>query len=462
MGFVRTFAPLIPQRIARSGMARRAAHNFSWLAAEKLTALGMALIVSIQVARYLGPSEFGVLSYVMAVAALAAPLATLGINHILTKELTQHPDAAGRTLGTAALLRKAGALLAVAAVGAWALFAPATDARVPGFALLLVAAGLVGSLEFLQYWFLTSRKMNAYSAARMTNSVLFSVIRIAQIYLGASLEAFVIVTAVETIGAGALTYVAYRRARTTPIRWSFDAALAKKLLSRSWPLTFAALASAVYHKIDVIMIAEMASTAEAGVYAVAARFSEVWYFIPTMLLTALFPALLELKAKSAEAYQRHMQNIYDALAAAGTLVAVVVTIVAVPMIDLLFGPAYAPAALILSIHVWSGVFIFMRAMLGKWLIIEDLYIFSLVTQGAGTIVNVALNFYMIPRYGAVGAAIATLVSYASASYLALALHPRTRPMFVMMTRSLFWPRRLPELVRLAQRRRRRAAPGDRP
>src|SRR3546814_15167018 len=82
--------------------------------------------------------------------------------------------------------------------------------------------------------------------------------------------------------------------------------------------------------------------------------------------------------------------------------------------------------------------------LSKWLIAEELYIFSLVTHGSAAIVNVAINIALIPKFGGVGAAVATLVSYATAGFLSLLLHHRTRGLFFMMLKSPMWPPRIGE------------------
>ena len=121
------------------------------------------------------------------------------------------------------------------------------------------------------------------------------------------------------------------------------------------------------------------------------------------------------------------------------MVAVGVSLMAPWLVGLLFGPEFSASAAILAVHVWAGVFIFMRAAFSKWLIAEHLLIFSLVTQGAGALMNIGLNLVMIPVWGGIGAAWATVFSYATASYLALWLFPSTRPAAMMMTRAMTAP-----------------------
>src|SRR3546814_2306816 len=125
-------------------------------------------------------------------------------------------------------------------------------------------------------------------------------------------------------------------------------------------------------------------------------------------MNAVVPGRLSLRRSDPDQYDLRVQDLFDLLAAAGTLLAIAVTLTAWWFIPLLYGPEYQPAALMLMIHIWASIFVFMRAVLSKWLIAEELYIFSLVTHGSAAIVNVAINIALIPKFGGVGAAVATL------------------------------------------------------
>ena len=93
---------------------------------------------------------------------------------------------------------------------------------------------------------------------------------------------------------------------------------------------------------------------------------------------------------------------------------------------------YSEAATLLAIHIWASIFIFMRSVFSKWIVAEDLLRFSLITHGAGAVIVFVINSLLIPAMGGMGAAIATLISYAMAS-CCLALFPNTRIMFYMMS-----------------------------
>jgi PST family polysaccharide transporter len=124
-------------------------------------------------------------------------------------------------------------------------------------------------------------------------------------------------------------------------------------------------------------------------------------------------------------------------------IAVAATLFADRIVLALFGAQYAAAAAILQIHIWGGIFIFQRAVASKWMIAENLFMFSFVSHGLGAVLNIALNLMLIPHWGALGSAVATVISYAGASYLFTFCSRRTWPMARMMTESLLLPLTLP-------------------
>jgi O-antigen/teichoic acid export membrane protein len=179
-----------------------------------------------------------------------------------------------------------------------------------------------------------------------------------------------------------------------------------------------------------------------GVYSVAVRFSEVWYFIPTAMVTSAFPRLVELRQTDLKRYDRRLQQGFDVLFILALVVAVLMTLLGRPVVEWLYGPAYSRAGSILAIHVWAGIFIFMRALFSKWVIMENALVLSLVSTAFGAIMNVILNLLLIRPYGGHGAAVATLISYAVASYLTLLVIPRTWTIAKMMTKSMLFPIRV--------------------
>ena len=195
----------------------------------------------------------------------------------------------------------------------------------------------------------------------------------------------------------------------------------------------------IYLKIDQFMLRWMLGLEEVGIYSVAASISETWYFIPTAIMISFFPKLIELSNKKNSLYKLRLQQLIDMVFIIALIIAILITLLADEIILFLFGDPFIQSANVLIIHIWASLFIFMRAVFSKWVLIENMLVFSVVTEGLGTISNILLNLWFIPSFGLTGAAFASLISYAIASYFSLLLHPRSRIVFIMMSKAMFSP-----------------------
>jgi O-antigen/teichoic acid export membrane protein len=211
------------------------------------------------------------------------------------------------------------------------------------------------------------------------------------------------------------------------------------MLQDSWPLILSGVMITIYMKIDQVMLGNMANAQAVGNYGAAVRFSEIWYFIPMAVCSSVFPAILRAKQRSKEEYYARLQQLYDIVAWMALAIAIPMTFVSVPLLTTLLGKEFAEAGQILAWHIWAGPFVFLGVARSNWLMAENLTRFSFLTTSLGAIVNVWLNFLLIPPYSGVGAAIATVLSYAVASHISCLLYP---PMFksgLMLTKALFIP-----------------------
>jgi polysaccharide transporter, PST family len=436
------FAPLldtISKRLEGRTNLKKIIQNSGWLYLEYVVQVISQLLVGIWVVRYLGPEKYGILSYAISFVALFAPLATLGLNHIVTREIIKSPEIKDKIMGTSFFLRILANILAIT-ITMTAIMVLRPDDKMLQFAVAVLSlTSLFQSLMVIEFWFLSKVQSKYVAISKIIVMVISGIIRIVLVWSKASLIDFITVFAIEKVLLGLGLVIMYQFRGEKVKNWSFDSGLAKSLASQSWPLILSGIAGIIYLKIDQVMLLQMHSSAEVGIYAVAARISEFWYFVPNVIVASAFPALVEMREKNRDQYMTNLQKLYIFLAMLSLSIAIPLTFAATPLLTLIYGKEYSASGLILSIHIWASLFIFMRALLSKWIIAEGLLTFSLVTHVAGAMSNIILNFVLIPRYGGVGAAIATVVSYAAASYFALFLSNRTRISGFMMTNAIFYP-----------------------
>ena len=104
-------------------------------------------------------------------------------------------------------------------------------------------------------------------------------------------------------------------------------------------------------------------------------------------------------------------------------------------------------------HIWAGVFVFLGVGSTQWLVIEHLEKYSFFRIIFGACLNVIMNFFMIPKMGGTGAAVATLISQMTAAYLANYINPKTRPVFFIQTKAILNALRLKPLKFLINKQR---------
>ncbi len=425
-----------------SAVARIIVKNTGWLFLGRVGVLVINFLAILLVARHLGPELFGRLSFAIAGVALIAPLAQLGLHAIVTRDLVRSPGDREDILGTALSLRLTGGAFAIGVGLAliW-LLRPDDPALQFYFFLLLIGEAMKSFMVFM-HWMESEVNGRLVAICQLAVSLLLACGRVLCVLLEAPLIAFVIVEALQGAFIAAMFAGAYVTSGHSLFRLRFSGAIAGRLLRQCAPLIASGITAVIYLKIDQVMLGQMIGEAEVGVYALAARISDVWYFFPTMLVTSAFPFLLQRQENSPADYGRMLQNLMDVLFWIGVAVALVVSVTAPYIIPALFGEDYATTGYILAIHIWAGVFISMRALVSKWILAEGLLMFSLVSQGSGAIANVALNLYLIPAWGGYGAAVATLISFAIATYFSLIVFRKTRYITTTMNRSVIAPVRL--------------------
>ena len=410
-------------------------NNIGWLFADKILRMGVALFVGIWIARYLGPEQFGLLNYALAIVTLFSAVASMGLNGIVVRDLVKEPCTADTTLGTAFLLQLFGGLLAFALAVVVVSFTRPNDnlarmiVAVLGFILVFKATDVV------KYWF--ESKVQSKYIIWVENSVflLLAVIKVSLILAKAPLMAFVWAAFVESaiVSLGAILVYSQRGGHLST--WRVNYKRAKSLLMDSWPLILSSLAIVMYMRIDQIMLGQMLDDEAVGIYTAAVRVSEVWYFIPTAIVISVFPSIIESKKQNEVQFYQRLQKLYDLMVLLALAVAIPMTFMSNWVISLLFGADYIQAGTVLAIHIWSGLFVFLGVASGSWYLSENLQIMAFGRAFLGAITNIVANIYLIPRYGVIGAAIGTILSQVVAAYFFDAIYPKTRYTFWMKTKS---------------------------
>ncbi|MRR06370.1 MAG: flippase [Deltaproteobacteria bacterium] len=435
------YLPLfVKQRLEGRHQLHRIIANTGWLFADKLIRMGMGLLVGVWVARYLGPDQFGLLNFAGAFAALFTAIASLGLDGIVVRNLVRRPGERNEILGTALLLKLTGGSLSIAlAMIAVRLMRPA-DTLTHWLVGIAIAGTIFQAIDPIDFWFQSQVRSKYTVYAKNGAFLLTAILKVILILVKAPLMAFAMAGLAEIAMGSIGLLLAYRATGGFITVWRARLPLARELLRDSWPLILSGVVIMIYMRIDQVMIGQISGNQEVGVYSAAVRLAEVWYFIPTAVVSSVFPGIVEARAIGDEPFYGQLQKLYNFMAFLAYAVALPVTFIAGPVVNILFGSAYEKAGPMLAVLIWAGLFTNLGVARSSFLTAMNWTRLHFLTVSLGCVINVGLNFLLIPRYGGMGAVIASFVAYWFASHGACFLFPPLRKTGWMLTRAMIYPR----------------------
>lgn len=414
--------------------------NTSWLFLEKVFRLVIGVFIGIWIARYLGPESFGLFSYAISFVGIFIAVATLGLDGIIVKELVKGDVDRDVLIGTAFGLRLIGSFFVILLLSISIQFT-SNDFQLNIYIFIIASSTIFQSFNVIDYYF-QSQVISKYAVySNMISMAISSCIKVFLIINEADLIAFIYLVLFDSFILSLGLIYFYIKNKMQIFAWSFDLHIALSLLKNSWFLILSGIVSSVYMQIDQVMIQNMLGSSAVGQYAAAVKLSEIWYLFPAVISASLFPAIINAKNISDEKYYSYFQKLYDGLVWFAIFISVAMTFAGDWLITFLYGLEYQTAGTVLKIHVWSSIFIFIGVASSKWFIIENLLKYSFYKALSGSILNVVLNYYMIPVYGIIGSAVATLLSLILADYFFNLFSSKTRITFILQTNSFLLPLR---------------------
>lgn len=384
--------------------------NSGWMMGEQVLKLFGGLVIGVLIARHLGVDAFGKLGFALAYVGIFGIISTLGLNRIGMRELVAAGDdtvAVSRVENTILVMRMSiGFLLMPLAVFvAWVI--GGVDLRL---VLILSPICLFMAFDVVELHFQSMSQARKSSSARSISYLIVMLIRVVLLACGADLIAFGAAAMFEYLGAATALFIVFRANGNQFRPANFDPSLARRLVMESWPEIFASFAGILFIRLDQVMLGIMNGPHDVGIFAVASRLSEAWYFIPVALVTSTFPSIVRVRDINYQQYLNRIGHLMRALVAISYAAIAVTTISAHWIIVRLYGNQYAQSADVLVIHIWCGLFMSLGLASGSWIMAEKRVKLNLYRNICGAVVNITLNLILIPHYGPIGASISTLCS----------------------------------------------------
>jgi O-antigen/teichoic acid export membrane protein len=401
----------------------------------KIVSLFGGLLVGIIVARYLGPEQYGLMSYVISYVFLFQTFALFGLDSIEIREEARGQKPFPVIIGTAFCLKLflGCCFIILAILTSWMMEADRyTTLLVAIYSLSVV----LNSLIVIRNYF-TAIVQNEYVVkAEISRTLISIVIKIILLVLNTSLTWFVLAYMFDFVLLGTGYIMAYRAKIGFIREWQFDREYAIFLLRESFPLLLTNAAVIIYQRIDQVMIGNMIDKSSVGYFSVAAKFTEVLIFLPMILAQTITPILVKARERNVEEYKSKAQQFMNISFWLSLTVSAIVSMLAYWLIRLTFGQAYLPAVAVLQVMAFKTASVALSNTAGAMLVTEGLQRYAILRDGFGCIVCVLLNYLLLPRYGMVAAAFVSIASNIAAGYLADAIVPAYRHLFVCQTKTL--------------------------
>jgi len=412
----------------RSETSQKVVSNIFWLITDLFSKLVTGVVIGALVARYLGPEQYGLLSYALSIIVISSAIAPLGLQGLVIKQLVNHPTTTQSTISTAfTLLMASSAIAYLALFGVAHYIAPSNKEVFP----LLIIGGislLLKPFDAVKYWFESQLKSKTVVLIQNSALLITSLIKLALIYYQSPITHFVWILVIESlvIAAGLLFALNHSGQRLIAIS-NTNFTLARELITHSWPLFLSSISVIVNLNLDKIMLGHLSNNTELGFYAVASNLSQICYTFPVLIGATLAPLLTKHYSLNRTRYNYLSTQTFSFLFWLSLAMSLVVYFASDTLITFVFGEAYIYSAKILSIQIFSTIFLYHISFRKRLLLIEGQQHFVFIMSLGMVVVNYIANYLLIPRFGGLGAAIASLSSWA---FSALIL-----PLFFKSTRN---------------------------
>lgn len=389
--------------------------NAGWLIGGRIFQMVLSFFIGILTARYLGPSNYGVIGYVGAYVTFFTSVCNLGINSVIVKFLIDDKDNQGKTIGTSIILRVVASFLSACMIVGIVFFLDKGDKTTIIVAALSSMALVFQALDTFNFWFQSRYESRVTAIATLIAYIIVSAYRVILIIQGKDVRWFAFASTLDCIVIGILLWVIYYRKGGQ--RLSFSLTHGRTIISQSYHYILSGMMVAIYAQTDKMMLKQMLNETEVGYYTLASTISTIWVFVLIAIIDSMYPTIIRLAQSDREGFLRKNRQLYAIVFYVSCTASLFFTFFGDLFIGVLYGEAYLPAFGVLQISTWYVAFSYLGVARNAWIVSEGKQKYLKYIYFLAAILNVLLNLYFIPRFGGKGAALASLITQVSTSII---------------------------------------------
>lgn len=424
--------------------------NASWIIGCRIVQALLGIVISMLTARYLGPSNFGVINYAAAVVAFVTPITKLGLTHVLVQEFVYSPESEGKTLGSSLVLSLITSVFCIIGVISFACITNAGETETiivcALYSLILVA----NALELVQYWFQAKLISKYTSVVSVIAYLVISIYKIILLITESSVYWFAVSSAIDHLLIGFVLLAIYKKKSAQKLSFSWETA--KRLFSKSKFFIVSSMMVTIFAQTDKIMLKLMIDDAATGIYSAASACAAMTSFVFAAIIDSMRPTIVENKKHGSANYELNMRRTYAIIIYLALAQSLSMTLLAKPIIMILYGSEYLSSVSVLSIIVWQATFSYMGSVRNVWILAEEKQRYLWIINLSGALTNVVLNFVLIPKLGVEGAALASVITQIFTNFIIGFIIKPIRKNNALMLKSLD-PRLLTEPIKIVLRKK---------
>ena len=382
--------------------------NASWIIACKIAQAILSIVISMLTARYLGPSNFGLINYAASLVTFCTPIMQLGLTNVMVQELTESPKEEGGVIGTATFLSALSSLFCIVGITVFAFFANPNDSVTVLVCALYSVMLLFQAFEIIQYWFQAKLLSKYSSIASLLAYLVVSGYKVFLLVTGKGVVWFAVSYSIDYLLITTILYFIY--SKKGGARLYLSKTLAKKMFNKGKHYIVAGLMVNIFAQSDKLMIKHMLGDDYTGFYSAATTMATMTSFIFVAIIDTMRPIIFEAKMRESPSYALNIKRLYCMIIYLSIIQSLLMTIFSDVIVKIMYGVDYMPASSALKIVVWYTTFSYLGAVRNIWMLSEQKQKYLWIINTSGAAANIILNFLLIPNMGIEGAALASLIT----------------------------------------------------
>ena len=413
-----------------SAQVKKIVSNAVWIIGCKLVKALLTVVVTMITARYLGPANYGLISYAASITAFVIPIMKLGIDSTLVHEIVSR-DEEGEVLGTALVLNILSSLLCIIGIYAFVNIANRGEADTIIVCLIYSISLIFQATEMIQYWYQAKLLSQISSIAMLVSYCIVTGVQITLILNKVNVYWFALSYSIDCSIVSAILMLMYRYKGSQKLRFSFS--LSKNMLNKSRYYIISSLMITIFAQTDRVMLKLMLGNAEVGYYSAAATCAGMFSFVFAAIIDSMRPSIFEHSKESTERFEESLSNLYSIIIFSSFGACILMTLFAPLIIGILYGSEYTPSIAALRLVVWFTTFSYLGTIRNIWIIVNDMQKYLWIINLSGALLNIMLNYILIPTWGIMGASFASLATQIFANVIiGYIIRPIRRNNYIMV------------------------------